>query len=268
MIPQVAATQQVTINNLPTAGMTTLTSIVIADVTYVYQPLFSGFFLGSVTLNRTAFLPPRVGSATQYVQYDLANSTTDTSLCPGFLVKAPSGSNPNTAPPVWRRYLRDRSAAVALTFAISVLPVTLLIGVAIDLGFVTQSKSQLNAAADAAALAAATTAANGFTAGLPNYIALGQTAGSQWFDSQGKTTLNTSTPTATVGVPHAGRSVFFSTVTYQATVPTYFGGIVGYPTISVSWSIERYYYDKCLRVSNFPAGQLFVDVDRGNTRPA
>ena len=26
----------------------------------------------------------------------------------------------------------------------------------------------------------------------------------------------------------------FSTVTYQATVPTYFGGIVGYPTISVS----------------------------------
>ena len=148
-------------------------------------------------------------------------------------MKAPPKSNPNTAPHVWRRYLRDRSAAVALTFAISVLPVTLLIGVAIDLGFVTQSKSQLNAAADAAALAAATTAANGFTAGLPNYIALGQTAGSQWFDSQGKTTLNTSTPTSTVGVTQTG-SVFFSTVTYQATVPTYFGGIVGYPTISVS----------------------------------
>jgi Flp pilus assembly protein TadG len=85
VIPQVAATQQVTINNLPTAGMTALTSIVIADVTYVYQPLFSGFFVGSVTLNRTAFLPPRVGSATRYVQYDLANSTTDTSICPGFL---------------------------------------------------------------------------------------------------------------------------------------------------------------------------------------
>ena len=80
-------------------------------------------------------------------------------------------------PARWWLCLRDRSAAVALTFAISVLPVTLLIGVAIDLGFVTQSKSQLNAAADAAALAAATTAANGFTAGLPNYIALGQTAG-------------------------------------------------------------------------------------------
>ena len=85
VIPQVAATQPVTINNLPTAGMTTLTSIVIADVSYVYQPLFTGFFLGSVTLSRTAFLPPRVGSATQYVEYDRANSTTDTSLCPGFL---------------------------------------------------------------------------------------------------------------------------------------------------------------------------------------
>jgi Flp pilus assembly protein TadG len=95
VIPQVPATQQVTINNLPTAGMTTLTSIVIADVTYVYQPLFSGFFLGSVTLTRTAFLPPRVGSATQYVQYHPADSTTSPSnsstnssnstLCPGYL---------------------------------------------------------------------------------------------------------------------------------------------------------------------------------------
>jgi Flp pilus assembly protein TadG len=85
VIPQVAATQAATINNLPTAGMTTVTSIVIADITYVYQPLFSGFFPGSVTLTRTAFLPPRVGSASQYVQYDLAHSTTNTSICPGFL---------------------------------------------------------------------------------------------------------------------------------------------------------------------------------------
>jgi Flp pilus assembly protein TadG len=85
VISQVAATRPVTINNLPTAGMTTLTSLVIADITYVYQPLFSGFFLGSVTLTRTAFLPPRVGSAAQYVQYDLAHTTTNTSICPGFL---------------------------------------------------------------------------------------------------------------------------------------------------------------------------------------
>jgi Flp pilus assembly protein TadG len=151
----------------------------------------------------------------------------------GVSVTALSGSNSRTVRRARRRCLRDRSAAVALTFAISVLPVTLLIGIAVDLGFATQSKAQLNAAADAAALAAATTAANGFTAGLSNYIALGQTAGSQWFDSQGKMTLNTSTPTATVGVTQTG-SVFLSTVTYQATVPTYFGGIVGLATIPVS----------------------------------
>jgi Flp pilus assembly protein TadG len=153
----------------------------------------------------------------------------------GGSVKALSVSTPRIALRARRRWLRDRSAAVALTFALSVLPVTLLIGIGIDLGFVTQSKAQLNAAADAAALAAATTAANGFTAGLAQatYMALGQTAGSQWFDSQGKTTLNTSTPTATVGVTQTG-SVFLSTVTYQATVPTYFGGIVGLATIPVS----------------------------------
>jgi Flp pilus assembly protein TadG len=143
-----------------------------------------------------------------------------------------TSSVPGVAPPARLHCLHDRSGAVALVFAVSILPVALLIGIAIDLGFVTQSKAQLNAAADAAALAAATTAANAFTAGLPNYIALGQTAGSQWFDSQGKTALNTSTPIATVGVMQTG-SVFLSTITYQATVPTYFGGIVGLATIPV-----------------------------------
>jgi hypothetical protein len=117
-------------------------------------------------------------------------------------------------------------------FAVSVLPITALIGVAIDLGFVTQSKVQLNSAADAAALAAAKTAANAFTAGLPNYIALGQAAGSQWFSSQGTRVLNTKQPTAAVTVVQSG-SVLLSTVSYQATVPTYFASLFGIATFPV-----------------------------------
>jgi Flp pilus assembly protein TadG len=85
VIAQVAPTQQATINNLPTVGMTGLQSIVIADVSYVYQPLFTGFVVGPVTVQRTAFLPPRTGTAAQYVEYDVANAATDPAICPGYL---------------------------------------------------------------------------------------------------------------------------------------------------------------------------------------
>jgi Flp pilus assembly protein TadG len=85
VIAQVAPTQQTTINNLPTAGMTGLQSIVIADVSYIYQPLFTGFVVGPVTLQRTAFLPPRTGTAAQYIEYDVANAATDPAICPGYL---------------------------------------------------------------------------------------------------------------------------------------------------------------------------------------
>ena len=70
--------------------------------------------------------------------------------------------------------------------------------------------------------------------GLPNYLALGKTAGAEWFDNQSKSILNTIAPTAIVEVPPPVGSVFVSKVTYQATVPTHFGGIFGYPTISVT----------------------------------
>jgi Flp pilus assembly protein TadG len=65
-------------------------------------------------------------------------------------VKTLFGSNSNTriSPPTWQRCLRDRSAGVALMFALSVLPITALLGIAIDLGFITQSVAQLNAAAN------------------------------------------------------------------------------------------------------------------------
>ena len=138
-------------------------------------------------------------------------------------------------PKATRHCLRDRSASVALTFAVSVLPLIGVIGAAVDLGFVTQSKAQLDAAADVAALAAATTTANAFTAGQQNYLALGQSAGTQWFSSQGTTVPNTNLPAATVGVTQSG-GVFLATVSYQAAVPTYFARLFGYATIPVAGS--------------------------------
>lgn len=85
VVTQVAPTEPATMTNLPIWGMTTVTSVVIADVIYKYKPLFSGFITGPVILQRTAFLPPRAGKPTDYVQYDKKNALTNRDICPGYL---------------------------------------------------------------------------------------------------------------------------------------------------------------------------------------
>lgn len=90
VVTQVASGQQATASNLPTSGMTTLTSVVVADVSYKYQPLFSGFVTGPITLQRTAFLPPRAGKPTQYVQYDKDHASANPAVCHElFLIQGP-----------------------------------------------------------------------------------------------------------------------------------------------------------------------------------
>jgi Flp pilus assembly protein TadG len=55
-----------------------------------------------------------------------------------------------------RRFSRDRRGNVALIFALSMIPCVFLVGMALDFTSATQKRVQLNAAADAAALAAVT----------------------------------------------------------------------------------------------------------------
>lgn len=62
--------------------MTTLASVVVADMSYKYQPLFGRFITGPITLQRTAFLPPRAGKPSQYVHYDHDNPATTPAVCP------------------------------------------------------------------------------------------------------------------------------------------------------------------------------------------
>lgn len=85
VVTQVASTEPATVNNLPTWGMTTVTSVVIADVIYKYQPLFSGFITGPITFQRTSFLPPRAGKPTDYVKYDKDNVGRNPDICPGYI---------------------------------------------------------------------------------------------------------------------------------------------------------------------------------------
>jgi Flp pilus assembly protein TadG len=55
---------------------------------------------------------------------------------------------------VFRNFVRDRRANVAMIFALSAIPLVFVVGMAIDYGAAARLKSKLNAAADAAALAA------------------------------------------------------------------------------------------------------------------
>jgi Flp pilus assembly protein TadG len=55
---------------------------------------------------------------------------------------------------VFRNFVRDRRANVAMVFALSVLPLVFAVGMSIDYGAAARLKSKLNAAADSAALAA------------------------------------------------------------------------------------------------------------------
>src|ERR1700691_3445616 len=55
-----------------------------------------------------------------------------------------------------RQFVRDRSGTMSVVFAVSLLPLIFLIGMGMDFTSAAQKRTRLNAAADAAALAAVT----------------------------------------------------------------------------------------------------------------
>jgi Flp pilus assembly protein TadG len=134
------------------------------------------------------------------------------------------------------RLLRERRAAVALIFCLVLVPLLGLIGLAVDFGFITQAKAQLDLAADTAALTATTTAASAYLANKPNYIALGQAAGQQWFAAQVGLLMDSAEPTTVapvITVTQDGGS-FTTKISYTARVGNIFGRLFGISTSAVS----------------------------------
>jgi Flp pilus assembly protein TadG len=56
-------------------------SLVVADVQYTFTPTFLTFITGPVTFLESAYLPPRIGAAADYVLY---SPTTSSSICSGY----------------------------------------------------------------------------------------------------------------------------------------------------------------------------------------
>lgn len=136
---------------------------------------------------------------------------------------------------VARRSWAERRAGVALVFAITAIPLAGMIGLAVDFSFFVQAKAQLNLAADTAALTAAKTAANAFTAQKANYIALGNDAGNQWFKAQAGTVTDTSVGAYTVAVTQSG-TLFTANVTYNGNVGSFFGPLFGVANMAIGGS--------------------------------
>jgi Flp pilus assembly protein TadG len=123
--------------------------------------------------------------------------------------------------PALYRFLQDRQGNIALVFALSLVPIVFLAGMAMDFTSAEVKKTQLDAAADAAAIAAVTPAM------MAKTTAQATTAAQNVFNSKatGITGLNYSSNNLNVVVTDSGlnRTV---TVSYTATSQNAFGGIL------------------------------------------
>ena len=55
-------------------------SLLVADVAYTFTPMFLNYIMGNVTFTESAYVPPRIGTSRQYVQYSPDPSSV---TCPG-----------------------------------------------------------------------------------------------------------------------------------------------------------------------------------------
>jgi Flp pilus assembly protein TadG len=149
--------------------------------------------------------------------------------------------------PLFRSFLANRRGNVAVITAVAALPVITAIGCVIDYSMASMIKTKLQAAADAATLAAVsfnspvTTTAKSMTGNgaVPN----GATYTQNFFDSNlasAPADSGYNSPTRTATVSKAGTTMT-ATLSYAAVVPTFFLGIIGYPNISIGGSSTSTY---------------------------
>jgi Flp pilus assembly protein TadG len=128
-----------------------------------------------------------------------------------------------------RRFLRDRRGNVLMIFGFALLPMIFIIGASVDYGAAARLKSKLNAAADAAVLAAVTPTM------MTQPDSASVTAATNMFNAQltglPRLIINTADPTnfqVTVQDKGVARNV---TVIYNAQSQNVFGGVLNWKTI-------------------------------------
>jgi Flp pilus assembly protein TadG len=134
------------------------------------------------------------------------------------------------------RRLANRKAVTATVFALCVIPVLGFVALGVDLGRAVWAKSQLDLAANSAALTAVSAGANAYAVNTSASMVPAQQAGAQRFSAQAGAIPGVTINYDTVTVTLTGGTVN-ATVSYSASTSTYFAGIFGLSTIPASGTV-------------------------------
>ena len=150
----------------------------------------------------------------------------------------------NTVPRLFRTISVDRAGTSAVIFALSIVPVIGIVGLGLDYSGALARKARLDAAADAAAVSAIATArdyitTNGSSQTDPtltnNAIAAGSSQGAKTFSLNAAAEFGTLAAKPNIALARVGQTIT-STVSYNATSPTSFGGLFGVKSFALGSS--------------------------------
>ena len=128
------------------------------------------------------------------------------------------------------RRLAERRAATAVVFALTIMPVLGFVALAFDVGSVVWARSELDLAADAAALSAVMRGAQDYAADPSTTFKPAQQAGIKRFNAQAMLMPGVTVASLGVGVTRTGGTIK-ATVTYTANYKTAFAQLFGFPTL-------------------------------------
>ncbi|HXH42924.1 MAG TPA: TadE/TadG family type IV pilus assembly protein [Bradyrhizobium sp.] len=172
-----------------------------------------------------------------------------------------------------RRFAHDRGGNIAVIFALSCVPLISAVGCAIDYSRATQTRSKLQAAADAASVGSIAKASPAFKAAgtmtSDGTISVGVTDAENIFNANRANLTGYTLNGLTTTVVKSGSTVT-STVTFTAQINTMFLGLIGKSALTMSGTSKAtasmpLYIDFHLLLDNSPSmgvGATPTDVDK------
>lgn len=174
----------------------------------------------------------------------------------------------------FQRLGSERSGAVAMIFALALIPLILLVALSVDYAFYVQARAQAALTADAAATHAVRAADATYTYELVNdpanavadAKAAGQSIGMNWFNASLGTmpkSVITGGPNVTVMQNANGSAGFTATVDFQGVYPPFFASLFNSPPWHInggSQAVSAYQYVEILMLLDNSSSMLIAST--------
>lgn len=171
----------------------------------------------------------------------------------------------------FKAFENDRQAAIAIMFAVSLVPLLPLFAFSVDYGVVSLTKAKLDAAADSSILTATVAAANTYVGNGGDFgkaQTAGKNAGTEWYNKQllmAGFPMNPAPPDPQIDI-NLTSTTFTATLSYTATSPSYFGSMLGRSFYNLSGgSNSTYtlpgYLDLIMMIDNSPSMDIVADLN-------